>query len=277
MTKLLSSKRMAVAGAALCLATVAYGSSALPAVSATVSRVAAITTARSVLTATAVGSPGPTATKAAGRAAKTVTSARSKPSTTAPRTTSTTIMGGGSPATWPAARAVAPSLAGAYSPHLKTAFISLVKYSDWLGSHPNPSLVKNYVQPSSDIYKAQLYLMRDLESRGWHEAPNPTEVDFVKVVKVPLPKTTATGRRVWFGGHPTYRAGVIDVVINQKIEPYLNKAGGVVGHSAGGGPTAWTVSLTQNVKTGEFLIDEYQRAKANGGIALWERQVKRKS
>ncbi len=51
---------------------------------------------------------------------------------------------------------MAPSLAGAYSPNLKTAFISLVKYSDWLGSHPNPSLVKNYVHHSSDLYRSQV-------------------------------------------------------------------------------------------------------------------------
>ena len=66
---------------------------------------------------------------------------------------------------------MAPSLAGAYSPNLKTAFISLVKYSDWLGSHPNPSLVKNYVQSSSDIYEAQLYLMQRMVIDGMARAP----------------------------------------------------------------------------------------------------------
>ena len=55
-------------------------------------------------------------------------------------TTPTTVMGGGSPSTWPAARRAAPSLAGAYSHNLKIAFIALVQYSDWLGSHPNPNL-----------------------------------------------------------------------------------------------------------------------------------------
>ena len=42
-------------------------------------------------------------------------------------TTPTTVMGGGSPSTWPAARRVAPSLAGAYSTNLKTAFIALTE------------------------------------------------------------------------------------------------------------------------------------------------------
>ena len=40
-------------------------------------------------------------------------------------TTPTTVMGGGSPSTWPAARRVAPRLAGAYSTNLKTDLSSL--------------------------------------------------------------------------------------------------------------------------------------------------------
>ncbi len=228
MTKLVSPKRMAVAGAALCLATISYGSSALPAVSATTGRVAPITTSRSVLaTATAVGSPGPRANQASGRAARTATSARSRPPTTAPRTTSTTVMGGGSPATWPAAKAVAPSLAGAYSPNLKTAFISLVKYSDWLGSHPNPSLVKNYVITASDLYRSQVDLMQKMVTHSWHISPQPTQIDFLKVVVPPVTRTLPDGRK--------YQGGVIDTVINEIMYPYLNRAGKVVGHTAGGG------------------------------------------
>ena len=60
---------------------------------------------------------------------------------------------------------MAPSLAGAYSPHLKTAFISLVKYSDWLGSHPNPSLVKNYVITAQICIDRRLYLMQKMVNR----------------------------------------------------------------------------------------------------------------
>ena len=114
--------------------------------------------------------------------------------------------------------------------------MALVRYSDWLGSHPNPNFVKNYVFPSSNIYKAQVYLMRELVlHRGAHEAPNPTEIDFLAVVKPARPRLNAHGRRIRLGGHPAYLSGNIDIVINQKSEPYLNRAGDVVGHSAGGG------------------------------------------
>ena len=169
MTQLVSPKRVALAGAVLCFAAVACGSSAAQALSPVKSLVPAIAAASSVAAdATAGESLGITSEQASPRATRTLVPARSTPSTTPHRTTSTTVLGGGSPATWPAARAVAPSLAGAYSPNLKTAFIALVKYSDWLGSHPNPSLVKNFVASSSNIYASQVYLMRDMVDRGWH-------------------------------------------------------------------------------------------------------------
>ena len=90
---------------------------------------------------------------------KTKVRARKTPTTVAP-TTSRTVMGGGNAATWPAARPFPPSLAGAYSTNLKTAFVALVKYSDWLGSHPNPNFVRNYVATKSNIYHPQVDLMQ---------------------------------------------------------------------------------------------------------------------
>ena len=99
---------------------------------------------------------------------KTKVRARKTPTTVAP-TTSRTVMGGGNAATWPAARPFPPSLAGAYSTNLKTAFIALVNYSDWLGSHPNPNFVRNYVPQTSNIYHPQVYLMQQMLKRGWHD------------------------------------------------------------------------------------------------------------
>ena len=79
---------------------------------------------------------------------------------------------------------VAPSLAGAYSPNLKTAFIALVKYSDWFGSHPNPNLVQEFRAQTSNMYGPQVYLMQDNgRSRVGIYHPDPTQVDFLKVVK----------------------------------------------------------------------------------------------
>ncbi len=203
---------------------------------------------------------------------KTKVRARKTRTTVAP-TTSRTVMGGGNAATWPAARPFPPSLAGAYSTNLKTAFVTLVKYSDWLGSHPNPNFVRNYVATTSNIYEAQLILMRDLVARGWHEAPNPTEVDLIKIVKAAALRMTVKGRPLMTAGRRTYSSGIIDVVINQKREPYLNRGGEVVGETSGGGPTPWTVSLIQSSSTGAFRIGAYREVKISGGIAKWEKKA----
>ena len=59
---------------------------------------------------------------------------------------------------------------------------------------------------------------------------------------------TVKGRPLMTAGRRTYSGGVIDVVINEKEEPYLNRGGEVVGETGGGGPTPWTVSLIQIVR-----------------------------
>jgi hypothetical protein len=188
-------------------------------------------------------------------------------------TPSRTIMGGGNPATWPATKPNPPSLAAAYSPNAKTSFVCLVRYSDWLGSHPSPSLVKNYVSPTSNIYKPQLYLMRELVAKGWHEAADPTEIQLLKVVKSPDRRRFVHTKANASSGDVGYSAGVIDVVINQKKEPYLNKAGVVVGYSNGGGPTAWRITLLQNRSNGEFRIGGYERLKMSGSPSVWEKEL----
>ena len=170
MTQLVSPKRVALAGAVLCFAAVACGSSAAQALSPVKSLVPAIAAASSVAAdATAGESLGITSEQASPRATRTLVPARSTPSTTPHRTTSTTVLGGGSPATWPAARAVAPSLAGAYSPNLKTAFIALVELLGlgWLASQSEPGKELSWHQ-RSNIYTPQVYLMRDMVDRGWH-------------------------------------------------------------------------------------------------------------
>ena len=132
---------------------------------------------------------------------KTKVRARKTPTTVAP-TTSRTVMGGGNVATWPAARPLPPSLAGAYSTNLKTAFIALVNYWDWVGSHPNPNLVKNFLSAGSNIYFYWVDVMNALLKRGWHDYPDPTQIDFLKVVA----PSEALGKGI-------YTNGIIDVVI----------------------------------------------------------------
>jgi hypothetical protein len=182
-----------------------------------------------------------------------------------PSTTSVTVMGGGSPSSWPAARKVAPSLAGAYSPNLKTAFLALVRYSDWLGSHPNPNLVKHYVLPTSNLYRSQVYLMQQMVKRGWHISPQPTEIDFLKVVVPAVTRRLPNGRR--------YLGGVIETVIDELKSPYLDRFGKVVGRTAGGGPTAYVVSLVQDSLHTQFYIDVWQQVTAPGDGLRWEHKV----
>ena len=183
-------------------------------------------------------------------------------------------MGGGSPSTWPAAKPNPPSLAGAYSTNLETAFLSLVNYSDWLSSHPNPNLVKNYASPTSNIYQAQVYLMQQLEKRQWREASNPTEIDFLKVITRTSSRQELSGRTTP-GTRSADRAGMIYVLISQKREPYLEGSGRVVGYSAGGGPTAWAVSLGRGNRYGQFVIDKYQQINITGGFAQWEKELEK--
>jgi hypothetical protein len=266
MTKVVGQKHVAVAGAVLCFAAVACGSSTAQALSATKSRLPAVAAARPVpANATAGESPGPTSQQASPRPTRTQVPARSTPSTTPHHTTSTTILGGGSPATWPAAKAVAPSLAGAYSPNLKTAFIALVKYSDWLGSHPNPRLVKNYVITTSSLYRSQVYLMQQMVKRAWRISPQPTQIDFLKIVVPPVTRTLPDGHK--------YQGGIIETVMNEMTYPYLNRSGKVVGHTAGGGPTAYAITLVQDSLHTQFYLDVWQQLTPTGGGLKWEQRV----
>jgi hypothetical protein len=184
---------------------------------------------------------------------------------TVPNTTSTTVMGGGNPSTWPAAKKAAPSLAGAYSSNMKTVFLALVRYSDWLGSHPNPKLVKNYVFPTSNIYQSQLYLMEQMVKRGWHISPQPSQIDFIKTVLTPVTKRLPTGTK--------YQGGIIETVINEQKSPYLNRTGKIVGQTEGGGPTAYVVTLVQARLHTQFYIDLWQQVTPLGGGLAWEHHV----
>jgi hypothetical protein len=188
--------------------------------------------------------------------------------------TTTTVMGGGSPSTWPAAKPYPPSLAGAYSPNMKIAFITLVGYSDWVGSHPNPRLVSNYAAPFSNIYNGQVYLMEQLQRHHLHLPPNPTSVDFLAVVKNPVMRRTRQGKTLSIGGHPAYTDGIIDVVITQVTQPYLNQADRVVGYSAKGtGPKPWVITLGQTQRSAQFVIVSYYGVMLHESLRDWEREV----
>ncbi len=68
-------------------------------------------------------------------------------------------------------------------------------------------------------------------SRQWHQYPDPTEVDFLKVIRVPIVETSPHRKTIVRGDTFSYGAGVLDVVIRARRYPYLNSAGKIVGYS----------------------------------------------
>lgn len=185
------------------------------------------------------------------------------PSTTSPTVppkTNATVMGGGNPSTWPAAKPNPPSLAGAYSTNLKIVVTTLFNYLDWIGSHPNPSLVKNAVTPSANIYSYWVRLQLALVKRDWHDYPNPSEVDFLKIVQPVSSKTR-------------YLGGAVDVVLNARREPYLNAADRIVGYQAGGGPYAVAITIGRTAPSEHFRIVRWWVLYPSGKVAELERRL----
>jgi hypothetical protein len=121
------------------------------------------------------------------------------------------------------------------------------------------------VLPTSNIYRAQEYLMRQMVVRGWHISPAPTEIDFIKVVTPPVTRTLPDKDK--------YMGGVIECVINEQKSPYLDRAGRTVGHTQGGGPTAYGVTLVQDSLHTQFYIDLWQQLTPPGDGFTWERRI----
>jgi len=192
--------------------------------------------------------------------------------------TTTTVMGGGSPSTWPAAKPYPPSLAGAYSPNMKIAYLTLTKYWDWVGAHPNPKLVTNYMAASCELYRGQVYLMQQMQKRHIHLPPTPTTVDFLAVIREPMLRRVSRGIILRIAKRPAYTDGIIDVVITENTEPYLDSAGHIVGYTAkGSGQKAWTITLGQDAKTGGFVVISYYGVILHSSLKQWEYEVESKA
>ena len=67
--------------------------------------------------------------------------------------------------------------------------------------------------------------------------------------------------------------GVIECVINEHKSPYLDRAGKTVGHTQGGGPTAYGVTLVQDRLHTQFYIDLWQQLTPPGDGFTWERRI----
>ncbi len=81
--------------------------------------------------------------------------------------------------------------------------IALSELLGLAGLAPQPKSCQTFASAdNSNIYSPQVYLMRAMVKRGWHIAPNPTEVDFLKVVER-RPSDGDRGRRVRSDVHRT--------------------------------------------------------------------------
>lgn len=173
------------------------------------------------------------------------------------------MLGGGNPAMWPAAKPVPPSLKATYGTNLKAAFLALINYWDWLGSHPNPDLVDNVVADRSNIFLPQEYLMAAMRHRAWHLPPEPTQIQFLYVP----PQSVVTHN---------YRlpaSVTVYAVINQVTEPYLNVYNKVVGTTEKGiGLTLWKIGLVRPVGQ-HFKIGVYEEIDLKHGLRAWEMSV----
>ncbi len=250
MTQIWPGRRAALGGAALCALTLVGAWSDPPAWS---------TKQKPLPVVAAVAIPNQTATSAE---AKEVTASARRRFPTTPRTTSTTVMGGGNPSTWPAAREKAPSLAGAYSLNLKTAFLALVRYSDWLGTHPNPKLVKNYVLPTSNIYRAQEYLMRQMVvARVAHFAGADRDRLYQGSHTPCNTNITRQGTNTWAALSRRHQRNEISVS--------RHSSGRVVGHTRAVDRRPTAVTLVQDSLHTQFYIDLWEQLTPPGdGFAL---------
>jgi hypothetical protein len=199
-------------------------------------------------------------------------------STTGQTSTSTTILGpSGSPKNYPAAQATPPSLAGAYpqgnTVNLVTVLKALQTYSDWVWSHPNPSLVSNYDLPVGTEYSGEVARVTRIRDNGWHADPTPTEILWAKVTRQPL-RTEVNGKPQSLKGHPEFSPGLVIVVDNEVSVPMLTASGQPTGQQfnpPSTGQVAFLVTLSQG-PDGQFRFYDASQLNPTGGIAGLEAQ-----
>jgi hypothetical protein len=181
---------------------------------------------------------------------------------------------GGDPALWPAAQSTPPSLDGLYTspPDFASYVRSLQNYIDWAYSHPDPSLVPNYMFASGSYYKGQVNDLTFLKTNGWHAPPNPTEIDFVKVTLQPKPIPPFNGKPVLNHGHPSYSGGAVVIVFNFPGYSMLDQQGNAVKAYPATGQVAYLWTLAQGTNDGRWRIADEQRLNPPGGIAALEQQ-----
>jgi hypothetical protein len=176
----------------------------------------------------------------------------------------------GNPADWPAAQPKPPSLAGAYSTNMMKVIVTLITYEDWVGSHPDPALVRNYMIAGKKSYQGDMKLMTELVRESLHLDPSPSEIDWLDVTVLPKPMRRADGRPIRINGRQVYMPAWVNVVIDEKTEAYLNAQGKAVSHTPGGGRTPFTVSLVQGID-GRWRISSIEKLNPSGGLGSLDR------
>lgn len=162
----------------------------------------------------------------------------------------------------------APSLAGAYSDNLKTAFLALYAYHDWLYEHPNAALVANYSAPGSPAYKLELGNIEYLIAHHAHAANDPRGLDgdiqFVKVVVAPKAIVGPDGKQAMRDGHPAFQGGILTIVAQYVEDDLYGSTGKFIQAGQHPGTQAIDYSLVQG-PTGQWLTYEATVLNPPGG------------
>ena len=123
-----------------------------------------------------------------------------------------------------------------------TVFLTLVRYQDWVWSHPDPSLVRNYMMPGTAAYRNEEASISTFARRSLHADPSPTEIDWLAITGRPRRMLGKT-----LGGHPAYTPCAVTAVINQRVGTLLSPEGKPELRSPGGGRAAFSEVLDQGL------------------------------
>jgi hypothetical protein len=236
-------------------------------VAAVIIALAVVVLAVVVIAATATGGSNHTKPRLAGGPATTgPTITNQVPSATAPGATSPGTAAGASsnPADWPAAQSNPPSLAGAMNTtDLASVVRTLETYKDWVYSHPDPTLVRNFELPSSSYFAGDTKQLQTLVSNHWHTTPNPTLVKFIRVTLAP--RVTGQGN-----GKPMYSGSLVTVVLNFSGGQVLDVSGkAVITNPTNDFAYTWGLSYGAD---GQWRISDMGQLNPPGGIASLENQ-----
>jgi hypothetical protein len=148
---------------------------------------------------------------------------------------------------------------------MMTVFLTLVRYQDWVWSHPDPSLVGNYMMPGTAAYRNEKSQVSYLERHSLHSNFSPTEIDWLAITELPRSVHGALLR-----GHVAYTPCVMNVVINQRVGAILNAKGKPVVYSPGGGRAAFSEILDQG-PDGRWRLASVHKLRPTGGLGSLDR------